>query len=136
MKIILITLLCFGFGKLASAQTTTYQYDKLSRLTKITYSNGGSITYQYDANGNRTYQHNIGAVTVYVFNGNGNWSDAANWLNNTKPPLELPAGAQILINPIITGECLLDVPQKIMPGSLLRVETGKKFRIPGNISTQ
>ncbi|HRE63892.1 MAG TPA: hypothetical protein PKU77_08895, partial [Ferruginibacter sp.] len=102
--------------------------------TKIIYSNGSTVAYQYDANGNRTFQHNVGAITVYVFNGNGNWSNATNWLNNSKPPLELPAGAQIIIDPILAGECLLDVSQKLMPGSNLRVETGKKFRIPGNIN--
>lgn len=74
--------------------------------------------------------------TIYIFNGNGVWSDASNWVNQIKPPIELPAGSQIFIDPVSGGECLLDVPQKLMPGSLLRVETGKKFRIPGNISTQ
>jgi YD repeat-containing protein len=135
IKIVCLVFL-FSVAKLAAAQTTNYEYDKLYRLTKILYSNGSNITYQYDANGNRTYQHNVGAVKVYVFNGNGNWSDAANWLNSNKPPLELPTGAQILIDPVVAGECLLDVPQKLMPGAFLRVETGKKFKVPGNINMQ
>ncbi len=135
MKYLILGFVFIALVKSGKSQTTTYEYDKLYRLTKIIYSNGSTVAYQYDANGNRTYQHNVGAITVYVFNGNGNWSNAANWLNNTKPPIELPAGAQIIIDPILAGECLLDVSQKLMPGAYLRVETGKKFRIPGYITT-
>lgn len=41
------------------AQTANYEYDKLQRLTKITYTNGSTVTYQYDANGNRL-SHAVG----------------------------------------------------------------------------
>ena len=34
--------------------SATYTYDSLSRISKITYSNGVVITYTYDATGNRT----------------------------------------------------------------------------------
>ena len=37
-----------------SQNTTTYQYDNLNRLTLVTYSNGTSVAYTYDAVGNRT----------------------------------------------------------------------------------
>ena len=133
MKIIFITIFCFGLAKFASAQTTTYEYDKLYRLTKIIYSNGSTVAYQYDANGNRSYQFNVGAVTTFTFIGDGNWSVLSNWLNNTPPPLELPPGALIIIDPVPTGECVLDVNQKILPGANLRVATGKRFKIPGSI---
>ncbi|WP_228128783.1 RHS repeat domain-containing protein [Acinetobacter courvalinii] len=35
------------------AGSATYTYDNLGRVTKVTYSNGKSITYNYDAAGNR-----------------------------------------------------------------------------------
>ena len=35
------------------AGSATYTYDNLGRVTKVTYSNGKSITYSYDAAGNR-----------------------------------------------------------------------------------
>lgn len=39
----------------ASAQTSvTYSYDNLNRLTEARYSNGVTVTYAYDALGNRT----------------------------------------------------------------------------------
>ena len=37
-----------------SASTTTYAYDELGRLTSVTYANGYSMAYLYDAAGNRT----------------------------------------------------------------------------------
>lgn len=42
-------------GRVAFAQTSQqYAYDELGRLTSVTYSNGMTITYGYDAAGNRT----------------------------------------------------------------------------------
>jgi RHS repeat-associated protein len=35
-------------------QVTRYDYDGLDRVTKITYADGGTITYAYDGNGNQT----------------------------------------------------------------------------------
>lgn len=137
MKKILPILLLTLAAKFAAAQTTTtYEYDKLYRLTKITYGNGSSITYLYDANGNRTNQFVVGTVTTYTFIGNGNWSVAANWLGNNVPPLNLPNGSVVIIDPVINGECVLDVNQTAMPGSIIRVMAGKKFRVPGNVSIQ
>jgi YD repeat-containing protein len=31
-----------------------YEYDSLNRLSRVTYENGDSITYEYDAAGNIT----------------------------------------------------------------------------------
>jgi YD repeat-containing protein len=41
-----------------SAQSASYIYDNLQRLTEIQYTNGTTIKYSYDANGNRL-QHTI-----------------------------------------------------------------------------
>jgi YD repeat-containing protein len=38
----------------SSADTITYTYDSLNRLTSVTYASGGTINYAYDAAGNRT----------------------------------------------------------------------------------
>lgn len=77
--------------------------------------------------------YSFSATTIFTFTGNGNWSVASNWLNNMPPPLELPLGALIIIDPLSIGECVLDVNQKLLSGSSLRVVAGKRFRIPGNI---
>ena len=42
----------------------TYTYDNLNRLTKVTYGNGVSVAYDYDALGNRTAKTVKGATTA------------------------------------------------------------------------
>jgi YD repeat-containing protein len=39
---------------LLTTDSVTYTIDSLGRLTKLTYANGTTITYNYDAMGNRT----------------------------------------------------------------------------------
>lgn len=47
-------LLAFLFSLQVNAQTSvTYTYDDLNRLTGVHYSNGVTVTYAYDALGNR-----------------------------------------------------------------------------------
>jgi len=72
----------------------------------------------------------------YTFTGNGNWNIATNWTNNEMPPATLPVGQEILINPVIGGECFLTEPQTISIGSKITVIDGKAFRINGNLVIQ
>ena len=52
--------------QLNAQQTTTYQYDNLNRLIKVTYSNGVTVSYSYDALGNRTSKNVTGnTATTY-----------------------------------------------------------------------
>ena len=76
------------------------------------------------------------AAVTYTFNGNGNWDVPSNWLNNAIPPANLPSGAEIIIDPLVTGECILNITQTVLAGGKLTVMTGKKFRIPGNLTIQ
>jgi hypothetical protein len=73
---------------------------------------------------------------VYVFNGSGNWSDAANWSYGILPPATLPSGSEIIVTPRIGGECLLNVSQTISAGAKITVMDGKKIRIPLNLNIQ
>jgi hypothetical protein len=70
---------------------------------------------------------------TYTFTGNGNWSNSANWQNGTRPPAVLPNNALIIIDPDISGECVLDVSQTIPAGASLHVNNGKKFRVKASL---
>ena len=85
--------------------------------------------------GNNTQDYTITANS-FTFTGNGNWSTAANWSNGLIPPATLPHGSQIIINPSGTGECVLDVLQKVSSAASITVQTGKKFRVLGNLVIQ
>lgn len=40
----------------AASDGATYSYDALGRLTEVTYANGTTVVYSYDAAGNRSSQ--------------------------------------------------------------------------------
>ena len=71
---------------------------------------------------------------TYTFTGNGNWDVPSNWLNNAVPPAVISGNDQIIIDPIVTGECVLNVTQTINNGAKITVNAGKKFRIPGELN--
>lgn len=50
----LLAIVALAMGLPAMAQTVTYEYDNLQRVSSATYSDGTVIQYQYDAAGNRT----------------------------------------------------------------------------------
>lgn len=55
VQLIVLVFVALGCSLLARAATTTYAYDALGRLTRVTNSaNGADVTYAYDAAGNRT----------------------------------------------------------------------------------
>jgi hypothetical protein len=65
----------------------------------------------------------------YVFSGKGNWDTPENWSNKLVPPLNLPPGTEIIIDPIGQEECVLNVPRNIPNGVKLTVKAGKKLRV-------
>ena len=96
-----------------------------------------------DSNGNPVNNRDAvfenGFVTTpytYQFIGSGNWSLAANWINNKIPPSVLSACSQIIINPAGSAVCTLDVQQAVLPGSAISVATGKRLLVPGNIEVE
>lgn len=70
---------------------------------------------------------------VYHFIGNGNWNIQANWLNGKMPPTHVLHCAEIIIDPINNGECVLNTEQVVSPGARITVVAGKKFRVIGNV---
>lgn len=70
---------------------------------------------------------------VYTFTGNGDFTQAGNWLNNKMPPYNNPVYDEIIIDPVNGGECVLTVPLRIRKGGKLVVMPGKKLRIDRNV---
>jgi hypothetical protein len=75
------------------------------------------------------------AQDIYTFNGNGYWTNASNWVNNTIPPVVLPAGSSIYINTAPGDSCVLNTIQTINPGAFLIVSLGSNFIISGGMFT-
>lgn len=73
-------------------------------------------------------------LTTYVFNGNGNWNVASNWVGGLMPPSPLPAGSEVIINPVTSAT--LNVPFTLSPGGKLTVKAGKILIIPGDLTIQ
>ncbi len=73
-------------------------------------------------------------LSSYTFTGNGYWSVAANWLNNSIPPAILTANSTITINPISGGACILDISQTISHGANLIINSGANFYVQGDIN--
>lgn len=61
MKHRLLYILALLFATLHTF-AQTYTYDKLNRLTEVVYENGTTVTYTYDALGNRTSKNVTGSV--------------------------------------------------------------------------
>lgn len=73
-----------------------------------------------------------GTSITYTFTGNGNWTDPANWSGNTVPPNPLLSG-HVVIDPVIGGQCVVNLDQTIGSLAKFTVMTGKKLIIPGNL---
>ena len=66
----------------------------------------------------------------------GSWTNASNWKNNSVPPSVLQGYSEIIINPIVAGKCILNVPQTISLGAKLTVIDNKDFVVNGNLIIQ
>ena len=74
------------------------------------------------------------SAATYTFTGNGNWDVASNWSNNLIPPATLSGNANIIIDPSVNGECVLNVQQYITNGATFKVMPNKKFRLLGDFN--
>lgn len=74
--------------------------------------------------------------STYIFNGNGSWNVASNWLYNKMPPTTLLSGDQIIIDPVANGHCLLNITQHIETGATLTIAAGKDLIVQGNLNIQ
>ncbi len=99
-----------------------------NKTITITLAEGGD----YDLGANVTATGTIlndDAPKVYIFTGSGNYNVPANWDNSIVPPGTVLTGDEVIIDPPIGGECILNVPVTIMPGAKFEVRPGKVLRI-------
>jgi len=69
----------------------------------------------------------------FIFTGNGNWTDTANWSNYKVPGSFLAAGTEISIDPAEGGKCVLNIPYTISSGVTLTVKPYKKMEVNNNL---
>jgi len=72
---------------------------------------------------------------LYTFTGDGNFSDTANWVNGLKPPREIPAGVEVVIEPPAGKSCILDVPLRVRGGKLI-IRQNAKIILSRNLQVQ
>ncbi|HPH86518.1 MAG TPA: hypothetical protein PLC48_13705, partial [Ferruginibacter sp.] len=70
---------------------------------------------------------------VYTFTGNGDWNDAMNWTPGLVPSPTVKPGIQVVIDPIVGGQCIFTGDITVQPGGNITVKQGKSFEIIGNI---
>jgi hypothetical protein len=76
----------------------------------------------------------LGTNITYIFTGNGNYDNPANWFNNNMPPVVLPSGSEIDINPITGGQCVLNIPQTVNPGATFQVFANASLVIQSSLT--
>ena len=72
-------------------------------------------------------------VAQYMFTGNGNWTDAANWSDNVVPPSSSLVNTIITIKPSVGGQCVVNTLVRIPRTSKLIIENGKQLRTNNNL---
>ncbi|MEO5892092.1 MAG: glycosyl hydrolase family 28-related protein [Ferruginibacter sp.] len=98
-------------------------------------SNTGTIPAKerYISGSNPAYCKSVQLV-IYTFTGSGNWSEASNWSDNIMPPATVSNGSEIIIDPPMGQQCILDISYTISQGAKLTVRQGKHLVVQGNLS--
>ncbi len=125
-----------GWYRIGSANSKVYANDIFINSSDSTLFIGGAKT----TTGNNddlliaAYKRlpDIPGIT-YVFNGNGLWTNGANWLDGLVPPTTLPNGASIVVSPAAGGTSILNINQTIAAGGKIMVTTGAQMLIQGDL---
>jgi hypothetical protein len=76
----LAALLFLATGASQGAETVTYGYDQVGRVTSAAYDNGLCVIYVYDPNGNRTTQnYSMSSAPASQNWGSGVWGCYLKW---------------------------------------------------------
>jgi glucose/arabinose dehydrogenase len=124
------------FDSLAYTYNITTQTISPNTISDFGESEDGEMYVTCLGNGNVYRMVSDGPILQYTFTGNGNWTDANNWSNNTIPSTTSPSGSVIIITPTTGGECVVNVPVTISSGMKIRVENSKLLRMSSNLTFQ
>ncbi len=95
LKIILLASAAFLAGPLLAANTITYAYDDLNRLTAVTRSDGPTLSYSYDE---------VGNITVRTSNNPDSDGDGLTDIDETNIHLTNPALADTDLDGLSDGD--------------------------------
>ncbi len=110
-----------AYSQKTPATKTIYGY-KIIKSEKVTVE--GTVT--------QTPDTPLDLPVTYIFTGDGNWNNPANWENNLVPPASTNLGSEIIINNVPGGQCLLNIPYTVTGGTSLTILTGKSLVVPSN----
>jgi len=123
------------YDSISHTATTTTQVISPTGLSDFGETEDGEL-FAVSLTSGAVYRIKSDGAIGYTFTGDGNWDVATNWMNEVIPPSTLPAGAEIIIDPVTNGECILNVPQTVSSGAKITVQSNKKFRVNGNLTVQ
>ena len=82
------------------------------------------------------YRLESNETVEYTFIGNGNWTDSANWSNNTIPPSSSLLNNIITVKPTLGGECIVNTQITIPKNTKIIIENNKQLRMNSNLIFQ
>lgn len=126
-KLNLPTVLTMGQAEGITFRNETYGYISNEKYSTITNQRLRSFNIA-------NYIPNL--PTTYLFNGAGNWNDLANWNCFLMPPASVSTGSKIIIDPMVDGSCLLNIPYNVKAGASLTVKPGRSFIVQQNLTLQ
>ncbi len=101
--------------------TLSFQDILLNEGTPLPYIQGGVVTA-------------VAVPVIYRFIGNGNWDVPSNWLNNSIPPQTLMGLDEIVIDPAVNGECVLNRAQSLSCSTKFTLVAGKKLTLMSGLN--
>ncbi len=123
------------YDSLTKIYNTSSQAISVSGISDFGEAEDGEIYITSLFSGN-VFRIQTNDVAQYMFVGNGNWTDAANWSDNMVPPPTSLINTIITIKPSTGGQCIVNTPISIPKTSKLIVENSKLLRMNSNLTFQ
>ena len=113
-------------------KNSTDGYISNEKVVRTVFGNTVTVNQKLHVFNISNYVSNL--ITTYIFTGNGNWDNLANWTSNKVPPAILSGNSQIIIDPLDGGNCVLNIAYTLSAGAKIIVNDNKNFVIQGNLT--